>query len=310
MSFPNACREPGLMLGLKRFLGRVLPVILCVCLIGLARPEAALAQSDNIMAQGFYYRAKDLHEEGRNADALPYVLRAKQSLGGTNQQLQYLHIMALAGARDYVSANRELELFFSITDKPDTAIRFANMVDRLTENEQRQLTRVMVEIMEKAEGQTAAERKAAKEAEMLASLDRILAIGRTFRNGTRTYGSYVSRSGRTINLGWVDSVDVTYPATKWISMQMGTDNITYISSYVSDERTSISIQFRRDVNSTWGFLQKWEGGTVRQRSEKKIDVGFNFVHTASGGALPVDMAELSSEVERFNRLLKEYQDMP
>lgn len=316
----SAC-SPAWTYHLQRLAGLAAKVAM-LALAGMffiAGPNPAEAQSNNIMAQGYYYRAKELHEAGRNSDALPYVQRSEQSLGGTNRQLQYLHIMVLVGTRDYVGANRELQRFFAIVDAPSSAVRFANGVDELTDDEQRQLTRIMIEVMESSERQTASARKATIEADMAASLDAILAIAREFRMlPQNVYGIQynehrysASQGGTRFNLGHVEllpsgtpnvsrSVTANILDIKRISAESGPHRYSGGANDFSVPMYTLRIEFSREVPA--------ERVYPRESPVSYTTPDFYFFQTAS--AYPAGLDNLRSKVDRFNALLADYQAIP
>lgn len=299
----------GLRSAKNNMLAKVLLALTFIVVAFIVRPESAVAQSDNIMAQGFYYRAKDLHEAGRHSEALPYISRAKQSLGGTNQQLQYLHIMTLVGSRDFVTANRELERFFSLSDNRESAVRFANIVDRLTEDEQRQLTRVMVEIMEAADRQTYAQREAAALDEILNSLDQILEIGRSFQVIKPVGSSQLdtrynaSRSGAKITF-YKEQFPKNGRRQFWSEVTVSVDSIKSVSSGYSAESAFINFDFAQSNSGVAGARLH---SNNPEKEEQDTYSGFIFSHF--GSAPPVTRLQLEAEVDYLNRLLVEYRAM-
>lgn len=106
------------------------------------------AQNTNYRAQGNYYSAKTNLKNGKYAEAISYVKKSKEMLGGTNEELQYLHILAAYRLDLVEEAKKELETFFDISDKKVKAIDFDKSVDRLTNDETKELTMLMDPIFE------------------------------------------------------------------------------------------------------------------------------------------------------------------
>ena len=94
--------------------------------------------------------------------------KSKAALGGTNRELQYLHVMSAYSAGRYEEAQREMQVFFDLADKKIQAIDFSSAVDRLTENEVRALTKLINKI-DDAVAKSAANRKSREEDSKLAS---------------------------------------------------------------------------------------------------------------------------------------------
>jgi hypothetical protein len=109
------------------------------------------AQSVNYRAQGNYYSAKTKYKAGAYQEALDYINKSKTSLGGTNEELQYLHILAAYRLEDFEQAQKELQTFFDIGEKKVTPVYFDKSVDRLTNDETRELTMLMDPIFEAAD---------------------------------------------------------------------------------------------------------------------------------------------------------------
>lgn len=138
------------------------------------------SQSSNFIAQGHYYKAKELYEAKSCSAALPYVVKSKETLKGTNFQLQYLHIMILVCMEDWIAANNELKKYFTLEDNTDLAIGFSKTVERLTNDETKQLTKVLVDIQENSESQegqvNAKKSKEKLEKEITFELNKLLSV--------------------------------------------------------------------------------------------------------------------------------------
>lgn len=112
---------------------------------------SSIAQSTNYRAQGNYYSAKTKLKAGAYQEAIDYVTKSKTALGGTNEELQYLHILAAYNLEDFEQAQKELQTFFDIGEKKVKPVYFDKTVDRLTNDETRELTMLMDPIFEKAD---------------------------------------------------------------------------------------------------------------------------------------------------------------
>lgn len=109
------------------------------------------AQSSNFRAAGNYYSAKTNFKTRQYEEALSYILKSKAALGGTNEQLQYLHILTAYRLKKFEEAKKELELFFGIEENKVKPIYFDKSVDRLTEDETKELTILIDPVFEAVE---------------------------------------------------------------------------------------------------------------------------------------------------------------
>ncbi|WP_462248956.1 hypothetical protein [Ekhidna sp.] len=109
------------------------------------------SQSSNFRAQGYYYKAKELFESDEFEDAIYYAEKSKTTLGGTNYRLQYLHIRILFAADDPIRAEEELTTYFDLVDEKMEPKGFEKNVERLTADETKALTKMMVDIEEEAQ---------------------------------------------------------------------------------------------------------------------------------------------------------------
>ena len=107
------------------------------------------SQSSNFRAQGFYYKAKENYVSQSYENALIYVAKSKEALGGTNIKLQYLHIMILVKLEDWMNAYKEMSTFYDMEEGNIKAILFSDEVDELTKDETYELTKIMIDIEEK-----------------------------------------------------------------------------------------------------------------------------------------------------------------
>lgn len=110
----------------------------------------ALCQSAEHKAQGYYYKAKELYESNSYSAAIPYIEKAKQTLNGTNYQIQFLHIMSLVKLQDWIGARKEMVLYYDVIEEKTKAVNFGEYVERLTKSEDMELAKAMVDIEEKA----------------------------------------------------------------------------------------------------------------------------------------------------------------
>lgn len=107
----------------------------------------------NFRAQGDYYSAKESYEKQDYSAALQYVYKSKELLGGTNEQLEYLHIMSAYYGGNYAEAKKEMQTFFDIEERRLKPVAFGNDVDRLTDRETHDLTMMINKIDESVERQ-------------------------------------------------------------------------------------------------------------------------------------------------------------
>jgi len=124
-------------------------IIFSFCFIVLS--FTMFCQSNNFIAQGNYYKSKELFEAGQFENALKYIQQSKQLLGGTNQSIQYLHIMILYNLQMWPDANTELKTFFDLDEGRLQPKYFTKLVENLTADETKELTKIMVDIQEKAQ---------------------------------------------------------------------------------------------------------------------------------------------------------------
>lgn len=126
-------------------------IILLLCfLFTILFNQSIYSQSSNFIAQGHYYKAKELYEKKLYKDAIKYVQYSKENLQGTNYQLQYLHIMSLYANYNFTEAKKEMETYFQILEKETLAKGFTKYVERLTDDETKALSKIMIDIMENA----------------------------------------------------------------------------------------------------------------------------------------------------------------
>lgn len=125
----------------------------------------AAAQSSNVRAQGRYYSAKEAYETGDCSRAAVLAKEAETLLGGTNQRLVYLEVVALFCVERFADARVALSRYFDLVDKKIDAVQFLDGVDALSETEKKNLTRLIDKIEAGADQQDAAkkERVAASE---------------------------------------------------------------------------------------------------------------------------------------------------
>lgn len=119
--------------------------------IALAFSMVSVAGEVNYRAQGHYYAAKSALERGNYADALGYVYKAKESLGGINREIQYLHVLSAYNAERYEEAMVEMEKYFQLREGKLEEVHFGYGVDQLTDDEVRSLTMLMNPIYEKVD---------------------------------------------------------------------------------------------------------------------------------------------------------------
>jgi hypothetical protein len=122
---------------------RILPLVF-VCLLW---PAAAFAQSDNFRAAGRFYSAKKSYEERRYGEAVKYLNDARGYLnGGSNQRIQHLLVLCLFKSARYREAQKEAARLFEIYEGKEKYVGFSKDVDKITEDEIREVTMMIDEI--------------------------------------------------------------------------------------------------------------------------------------------------------------------
>ncbi|WP_134198506.1 hypothetical protein [Meridianimaribacter flavus] len=101
------------------------------------------SQSLNFRAQGKYYTAKENYESRNYDDAIKAINESKELLGGSNYQLQYLHVMAAYKAGKYKEAQIEMNRYFNILDRKEQPKGFSKTVEELTYDETKELTKLI-----------------------------------------------------------------------------------------------------------------------------------------------------------------------
>ena len=124
--------------------------LITICLL-LASIFAANAQNTNVRAQGNYYSAKSNFQNKNYEEALKYVNKSKTALVGTNRELQYLHILAAYNLYKFEEAAKELQTYFDMEEKKVKIVYFDKSVDRLTNDETKELSMLIDPILESAE---------------------------------------------------------------------------------------------------------------------------------------------------------------
>ena len=109
------------------------------------------AQNTNVRAQGNYYSAKKHFQSKNYEEAINYVNKSKTALNGTNRELQYLHILAAYNLYKYEEAAKELQTYFDMEEKKIKIVYFDKSVDRLTDDETKELSMLIDPILESAE---------------------------------------------------------------------------------------------------------------------------------------------------------------
>ena len=124
-------------------------IILIACLALLY--DVTYSQGTNWRAQGKYYSAKERYENKEYESALDYIYDCKELLEGTNYVLQYLHIVSAYYGGNYEEAQKELETFFRLVDEEIEPVDFSKDVLELTQDETRELTKLIDKIDESVE---------------------------------------------------------------------------------------------------------------------------------------------------------------
>jgi len=120
-------------------------------------------QSAVYRAEARYYSAKSAFEKNDFAAAIENVLHAKQLLGNqSNVHLQYLHIMAAFRSGRYIEAQAEIARFFEIHERRQTAAKFASLVEELTRDEVRDITKILDRVDAEVANNTEAKKREAE----------------------------------------------------------------------------------------------------------------------------------------------------
>lgn len=127
--------------------------------IGILLPVLASAVGINYRAEANYYSAKESYESHDYGKARDYILKCKELLQGTNFELQYLHVRTAYEEGQLEEARGELETFFEMSDGLKKPVSFSNSVDRLTERERYELTKIINKIDEGIARQVEVEKK-------------------------------------------------------------------------------------------------------------------------------------------------------
>lgn len=109
------------------------------------------AQNTNVRAQGNYYSAKKNFQSKNYEEAINYVNKSKIALNGTNRELQFLHILAAYNLFKYEEAAKELQTYFDMEEKKIKIVYFDKSVDRLTDDETKELSMLIDPILESAD---------------------------------------------------------------------------------------------------------------------------------------------------------------
>lgn len=155
-----------------------------------------MSQSVNFQAQGYYYKAKELYEQKSYSAALPYIEKAKTTLGGTNELLQYLNIMCLVATHKWSEANKELQTYFDLVEGRLKPIYFSKTVERLTDDETKALSKAMVDIQEKAAYEQSPQAKREKCLQEIASILNEL----VYKDVSKTWEFSQKRNANTCSL--------------------------------------------------------------------------------------------------------------
>jgi len=124
--------------------------IITILVVALIMCGSALGQSAGYRASGLYQRAKEFYDGGNYSQALSYAKQSRETLSGTNRQLQYMFVMIYVKQNDWTNANKEKERFYGLLDNLEKSVYFPGTTDELTRSEEADLTRMMIEIEEKA----------------------------------------------------------------------------------------------------------------------------------------------------------------
>ncbi|MDR1729342.1 MAG: hypothetical protein LBR52_01610 [Prevotellaceae bacterium] len=299
--------------------------LLVFTLIGLS----VFAQSSKFRASGYYQKAIELYGNRNYSESLSYASKSRETLEGSNEQLQYLFIQIYVNQKDWVNAGKELQRFYDLREDREKDVYFSGTTTELTKNEEADLTKMMIDIEEKAAYVQTPEYKLAKKKEDAAQeirdwfskyvnpqKENSERVTYTNTSYTRTMKAYVTINTKEIYdfyvnresyLGILDLGFRDRPGTKsgnstlTISAYTSIKNISHIEyigifKFGDDYRfDAIRIHFNKMVTFNTQKKSSWYGNESESDSNNYI-------------TLPVTYGN-SSVVERVNNLIKKYQDI-
>ncbi len=155
---------------------------LAVIAFAMSIPALLIAQSANYQAQGKYYSAKQALQDKSYSKAIDYITQCKALLkGGSNLQIQYIHIMAAYYGGNSEMAQAEMQRFFRLVEKAEAPVSFDKSVEDLTDDEIKAVTKLIDPINEAV----AASRNAAEQEKIRKQrepYDKARALLATFKN--------------------------------------------------------------------------------------------------------------------------------
>ncbi|MDR6238753.1 hypothetical protein [Aureibacter tunicatorum] len=259
------------------------------------------AQSSKFRAQGYYYKAKELFEDKSYTSSISYIKKSQKELNGSNIQLQYLYIMNLVKQRNWVEAQKQMEIFYKYEERKLQAVKFSNSVDKLTDDETYQLTKVLVDIEENASYQQSPEYREKLQAEedkrnKQQMYNEIISI---FNKITSTYSAYD-----------VTNYSMSRRETS-ISAKESFNSGGYYDSYNFDIFDIYSLKYTRFGSSGNTFISVDLNKTIR--SERYVNRGYEYYNVQSA-RIPInhryknDKSSFNEESEKLCNLIKEYKE--
>ncbi len=125
-------------------------VVLC------ATASISFAQSANYRAQGKYYSAKECYQGKNYSGAIQYLEECIGLLSGkSNEFIEYLRILSYYNLGYYSNAHTAMTRFFDIIEGREKPVPFTQWVERLTDTEIKDVTKLMDKIVEAVEREKA-----------------------------------------------------------------------------------------------------------------------------------------------------------
>ena len=108
---------------------------------------AIFAQSANYQAQGKYYSAKENYQAKNYLSALKYLDECNSLMDGhSNELIEYLRILSYYNIGDFVEANKSMQRFFSFVEDREKQYSFKQGVERLSDTEIKDITKLIDKI--------------------------------------------------------------------------------------------------------------------------------------------------------------------
>jgi hypothetical protein len=313
-----------------------LVTVLLLAMVGIS----VFGQSSSFRAAGLYQRAKDLYEERNYTQALSYAKQSRETLEGSNERLQYLFIMIYVKQNDWVSANKEMQRFYDLLENREKNVWFRGTTEKLTPDEEAELTKMMIIIEEKATYAQSPEYRQKMEKEELEKKKEEVAqeirdwfnkyvrpqkenserVASTNTTYTRTMTSYVTINpketddfyvSRELYLGVLDlgfrnnPGTATGDGTKTISAYTSIKNISYVeyigyNKYQNDYEFE-SIRIHFTKNITFNYKEVSSSQHGGARSKSETG-NYNYI------TLTATYCN-NAVVDKLNALIKKYQSI-